>query len=133
MAQSPLRHRERDVKKQTELETYIQTTYFDRILRRANLRLLRMSGGQYELKREEPRDKTANKKEKAGLELSVIDHYNATERSVKTLSGGESFQASLSLALGLADEIQSHAGNPGRRRRDPNGLHVCGRRVRRAG
>ncbi len=69
-----------------------------------------MSGGQYELKREEPRDKTANKKEKAGLELSVIDHYNATERSVKTLSGGESFQASLSLALGLSDEIQAGAG-----------------------
>ena len=69
-----------------------------------------MSGGQYELKREEPRDKTANKKEKAGLELSVIVHYNATERSVKTLSGGESFQASLSLALGLSDEIQAGAG-----------------------
>ncbi len=97
-------------KQKIELETYIQTTYFDRILRRANLRLLRMSGGQYELKREEPRDKTANKKEKAGLELSVIDHYNATERSVKTLSGGESFQASLSLALGLSDEIQAGAG-----------------------
>lgn len=90
-----------------ELETYIQMTYFDRIIRRANLRLLTMSSGQYELKRESSGD---NRKEKAGLELSVIDHYNATERSVKTLSGGESFQASLSLALGLADEIQSYAG-----------------------
>ena len=47
-----------------------------------------------------------NKKEKAGLELNVIDHYNGSERSVKTLSGGETFQASLSLALGLADEIE---------------------------
>ena len=44
------------------------------------------------------------------MELSVIDHYNGTERSVRTLSGGESFEASLSLALGLADEIQSVAG-----------------------
>lgn len=93
-------------KQKIELETYIQMTYFDRIIRRANLRLLTMSGGQYELKREQG----DNLKGKAGLELGVIDHYNATGRSVKTLSGGESFQASLSLALGLADEIQSYAG-----------------------
>lgn len=94
-------------KQKIELETYVQTAYFDRIIRRANLRLLEMSGGQYELAREEDGE---NKREKMGLELSVMDHYNATRRSVKTLSGGESFQASLSLALGLADEIQSHAG-----------------------
>lgn len=94
-------------KRKIELETYIQMTYFDRILRRANLRFLTMSGGQYELKRREDGE---NKKEKAGLELNVIDHYNGSERSVRTLSGGESFQASLSLALGLSDEIQSYAG-----------------------
>lgn len=94
-------------KRKIELETYIQMTYFDRILRRANLRLMTMSSGQYELKRQEGGD---GKREKAGLELNVIDHYNGTERSVKTLSGGESFQASLSLALGLSDEIQSCAG-----------------------
>lgn len=94
-------------KQKVELETYIQMTYFDRILRRANLRLMTMSSGQYELKREEDGE---NRREKAGLELSVIDHYNATERSVKTLSGGETFEASLSLALGLSDEIQSYAG-----------------------
>lgn len=81
--------------------------YFDRILRRANLRLMTMSSGQYELKRQE---KGESKKEKAGLDLNVIDHYNGTERSVKTLSGGESFQASLSLALGLSDEIRREQG-----------------------
>lgn len=94
-------------KRKIELETFIQMTYFDRILRRANLRLMTMSSGQYELKRQEDGD---SKREKTGLELNVIDHYNGTERSVKTLSGGESFQASLSLALGLSDEIQSCAG-----------------------
>lgn len=94
-------------KRKIELETYIQMAYFDRIIRRANLRLMTMSSGQYELKRQEDGE---SKKEKAGLELNVIDHYNGTERSVKTLSGGESFQASLSLALGLSDEIQSCAG-----------------------
>lgn len=96
-------------KQKIEFETYIQMTFFDRIVRRANLRLLTMSSGQYELRRTQEKD-NGNKKEKAGLELSVLDHYNATERSVKTLSGGESFQASLSLALGLSDEIQSNAG-----------------------
>ena len=89
------------------LETYIQTTYFDRIIARANTRLLVMTGGQYELKR---RREAVNNRSQSGLELDVIDHYNGTERSVKTLSGGESFKASLSLALGLSDEIQSSAG-----------------------
>lgn len=94
-------------KPKIELETYIQMAYFDRILIRANRRLLTMSSGQYELKREEG---SSNLKGKAGLELCVIDHYNATQRSVRTLSGGETFEASLSLALGLSDEIQSYAG-----------------------
>lgn len=90
-----------------ELETYVQMTYFDRILLRANTRLMVMSAGQYELKRRETAD---NIRSQSGLELDVLDHYNGTERSVKTLSGGESFLASLSLALGLADEVQSSAG-----------------------
>lgn len=94
-------------KHKIEFETYVQMTYFDRILRRANLRLMTMSRGQYELKRREGGE---TRREKAGLELNVIDHYNGTQRSVKTLSGGETFQASLSLALGLSDEIQSCAG-----------------------
>ena len=94
-------------KPKIELETYVQMAYFERILRRANVRLMTMSQGQYELKR---REEAENKKEKAGLDLNVIDHYNGSERSVRTLSGGESFQAALSLALGLSDEIQSRAG-----------------------
>lgn len=94
-------------KPKIKFETYIQMTYFDRILRRANLRFLTMSGGQYELERTR---ETGDLRSGAGLELCVIDHYNATRRSVKTLSGGETFQASLSLALGLSDEIQSGAG-----------------------
>ena len=94
-------------KDKVTLETYVQAAYFDRILRRANLRLMAMSQGQYELKRAVESD---NKSAKSGLELNVTDHYNGSERSVKTLSGGETFMASLSLALGLSDEIQSCAG-----------------------
>ena len=89
------------------LETYVQMTCFDRILRRANVRLLVMSGGQYELKR---RRQAESNRGQSGLELDVMDHYSGAQRSVKSLSGGESFQAALSLALGLSDEIQSAAG-----------------------
>ena len=89
------------------LEAYVQMTYFDRIIARANTRLMVMSGGQYELMR---RIEAEDKRSQTGLELDVKDYYNGTTRSVKTLSGGESFKASLSLALGLSDEIQSMAG-----------------------
>lgn len=89
------------------LETYVQMTYFDRIIAKANSRLLRMTGGQYELKRRETGDKH---NVQSGLELDVIDHYSATCRDVKSLSGGESFKASLCLALGLSDEISASSG-----------------------
>ena len=94
-------------KEKIKFETYIQTNYFDRIIARANTRFMVMSGGQYELKRQTDAD---DRKSQSGLELNVIYHYNGSERSVKTLSGGESFKASLSLALGLSDEIQASAG-----------------------
>lgn len=94
-------------KEKIMLETYIQTAYFDRILGRANTRLLIMSGGQYELRRSA---RAGDNRSQTGLELEVIDHYNGTARSVKTLSGGETFAASLSLALGLSDEVQAAAG-----------------------
>ena len=94
-------------KEKIMLETYVQMAYFDRILIRANRRLLVMTDGQYELVRKKTAD---NRRSQSGLDMDVIDHYNGTQRSIHTLSGGESFQASLSLALGLSDEIQSMAG-----------------------
>lgn len=94
-------------KEKVMLETYIQMTYFDRIIARANLRLMVMTGGQYELVRSK---EASNNRSQSGLELDVIDHYNGSYRSVSSLSGGESFMASLSLALGLSDEIQSTSG-----------------------
>lgn len=94
-------------KSKIALETYVQISYFERIINRANLRFMKMTNGQYELKRSTESD---DQRSKTGLELNVIDHYNGTERDVRTLSGGESFKASLSLALGLSDEIHCAAG-----------------------
>ena len=94
-------------KEKVMLETYVLMEYFDRIIARANTRFMSLSGGQYELKR---RETASNNRSQSGLELNVIDHYNGSERKVESLSGGEQFKASLSLALGLSDEIQSSAG-----------------------
>ena len=85
-------------KEKITLETFVQMTYFDSIIRKANIRLLTMSDGQYELVR---RSDAETLKKNEGLALDVIDHFNASSRSVSTLSGGESFMASLCLALGL--------------------------------
>lgn len=94
-------------KEKIKLETYIQMTYFDRIIKRANRRLLTMSDNQYELIR---REVAENNRSQSGLDLDVNDHYIGQVRNVKTLSGGESFQAALSLALGLSEEIQASSG-----------------------
>lgn len=93
-------------KEHISLETYVQTAYFERIIQRANTRLMVMSGGQYELRRRT----NYGGNSQSGLELNVLDHYNGKERDVHSLSGGEQFKASLSLALGLSDEIQASAG-----------------------
>ena len=93
-------------KQKIRLEAYIQMNYLDAILVHANTRLMQMTAGQYELERVG----AENQRSQSGLDLGVIDHYNGTRRSVKTLSGGESFKASLALALGLSDEVQSAAG-----------------------
>ena len=94
-------------KEKIMLETYVQMEYFDRILQRANIRLRRMTGGQYDLVRHEAK---GDYRSQTGLDLDVIDHYNGSVRPVHSLSGGEAFKASLSLALGLSDEIQASAG-----------------------
>lgn len=94
-------------KDKMNLETYVQAVYFERIIRRANRRFMEITDGRYDMKR---RETAENQRSKSGLDLDVIDHYSGAERSVKTLSGGESFQASLALALGLSDEIQSFSG-----------------------
>jgi len=94
-------------KARISFETYVQMYFLDRIVERANRRLLIMSEGQYELKRREYEKAEGNGQR--GLELDVTDHYNGTVRDVRSLSGGESFKASLALALGLSDEVQASA------------------------
>ncbi len=94
-------------KEKVTLETYVQMQDLDAVLACANTRFMVMSGGQYELVR---RQTAENNRSQSGLDLDVIDHYNGTTRSVKSLSGGESFKASLSLALGLSDRVQRAAG-----------------------
>jgi exonuclease SbcC len=88
-------------------ERYVLAAFFDDIISAANLRLTRMTGSRYEMQRKTDRSKG---NAQSGLELEVLDNYTGRTRHIKTLSGGESFKASLSLALGLADVVQSYAG-----------------------
>lgn len=88
-------------------ERYVLAAYFENILVYANTLLKRMSQGRYQLYRRDNRSKGAGKQ---GLELDVLDLESGLLRDVKTLSGGESFKAALSLALGLSKMIQGYAG-----------------------
>ena len=90
-----------------DLETYVQRYYLSRILSAANLRFREMSAGQFEL-RMVPEDQAGAGRNR-GLDLMVYSNVTGREREVRTLSGGESFMAALSLALGMADQIQAGA------------------------
>lgn len=94
-------------KEKIAFEQYIQRAYFSRIIYEANKRFEYMSAGRYLLTQQ---TKAAGLNVKTGLELDVFDNYTGKTRSVKSLSGGEAFKASLSLALGLSDVIQQSAG-----------------------
>ena len=93
--------------KRLVFEQYVLAGYFEEILRAANIRLSRMTGGRYELSRAE---EVSDGRTRDNLEIRVLDYYTGKYRSAKTLSGGESFKASLSLALGMSDVIQSYSG-----------------------
>lgn len=88
-------------------ESYVLGAYFDDIISLANLRLSKMTGARYELKRKVSREKFGGA---SGLNLEMIDNYSGKARNITTLSGGESFKTSLALALSLADIVQMYAG-----------------------
>lgn len=88
-------------------EVFLQSFYFDHIVEAANLRFEKMTSGRFHLRRMET---ASDKRSQMGLELEVVDFFTGKARGVKSLSGGEAFQASLSLALGLSDMIQQTAG-----------------------
>ena len=88
-------------------EIFIQSFYFERMVELANIRFVQMTNGRFHLRR---LDGTSDKRIQSGLELEVLDDYTGKPRGIKSLSGGEAFKASLSLALGLSDMIQQTAG-----------------------
>ena len=90
----------------TSFETYVQTSGFEGIIRAANKRLVPMSGNRYQLFRHDD----VESKQNASLDLDILDNYTGKRRPVSSLSGGESFLASLSLALGLSDHVTANAG-----------------------
>ena len=88
-------------------ERYVLAAYFEEVLQAANGRLRQMTNERYEMRRRQEQNKGNGQ---SGLDIDVLDNYTGRERPAKTLSGGESFKASLALALGLADVVQAHAG-----------------------
>ncbi len=93
--------------KRLVFEQYVLAGYFEEILRAANIRLRKMTSGRYEMERI---GEVGDGRIKDNLEIQVMDYYTGKCRSVRTLSGGETFKASLALALGMSDVIQSMNG-----------------------
>ena len=94
-------------KPKISLERYVQSAYFRMITQEANRRLEHMSSGRYELL---VREEKENLQSRSGLDLDVYDYHTGKVRSIRSLSGGESFQAALSLALGVSGVIGQFAG-----------------------
>lgn len=94
-------------KRKLNFEQFVQTSYFRRILAQADRRLSSMTSGRFALLRKE---NPTDLRSQSGLEIDVMDYYTGKVRDVKSLSGGEAFKASLALALGLSDVVQSCAG-----------------------
>ncbi len=88
-------------------QRFVQGTLFEDVLQAASLRLRKMSKGRFELQRA---IRAADGRQSGGLDILVLDSHTGTTRPVSSLSGGEGFMASLSLALGLADVVQNHTG-----------------------
>lgn len=93
--------------KKLVFEQYVLAGYFEEILKAANIRFRKMTSGRYEMHRTQ---EVGDGRVKDNMEIEVMDYYTGKYRSVRTLSGGESFKASLSLALGLSDVIQAMNG-----------------------
>ena len=96
-----------DGHRRVALTTYVLRRHFEQVVAAANVRLAVMSSGRYELQRS---DEGETRRQRGGLMLSVLDRHTGVARSPKSLSGGETFYASLALALGLADVVKAEAG-----------------------
>ena len=94
-------------KNKLEFEQYVQASYFDKVIENANQRFSYMTEDRYMLMR---KDESMKISDKLGLELEVMDFYTGKKRDIKSLSGGESFKAALSLSLGMSDTIQMYSG-----------------------
>lgn len=94
-------------KEKLQFEVFVQMHYFDEIISKANKRFYEMTSGQYTMRRKK---EASDNVSQSGLELEILDRFSSKSRHIKTLSGGESFKAALSLALGLSDTVQMNAG-----------------------
>lgn len=96
-----------DNPRKISFERYVLAAYFEDIISAANIRFSKMTNSRFELLRKED---VGDKRKGQGLDLEVYDNYTGKSRDVKTLSGGESFKASLAMALGLSDVVQRYSG-----------------------